>query len=143
VLSILTLLRSQPNSQVIRIRRKSKFTLHASRLISGACVWKISETQIVFQSVLWWSIKLSQKERFEHFHGSTENAEGNSSHGRKLFMLIFSRTTMKISEKAWNVSRMTGKLFMVFILSMYNSTWTVSRTYGKCFKYFSWYYGKK
>jgi hypothetical protein len=36
--------------------------------------------------------------RYEHFHGSKGNAEGTSSHGRKLFMLIFSRTTMKISE---------------------------------------------
>jgi hypothetical protein len=56
---------------------------------------------------------LHSPKRYVHFHGSTGNAEGNPSHGRKLFMLIFSRTTMKISEKAWNVSRMTGKLFMV------------------------------
>jgi hypothetical protein len=36
--------------------------------------------------------------RYEHFHGSTGNGEGNPSDGRELFMLIVSRTTMKISE---------------------------------------------
>jgi hypothetical protein len=50
---------------------------------------------------------------YDHFHGRTGNAEGNPSDGRKLFMLIFSRTTMKISEKARTFSRKTGKLFMV------------------------------
>jgi hypothetical protein len=73
-------------------------------------MWKIN---LIFNNYVLYFIHCPK--RLDQFPGRKGNVKGNPSDGRKLFMLIFFRSTMKISEKANSVSRKTGKLFFVFM----------------------------
>jgi hypothetical protein len=82
-------------------KRGSKACKRSALLSQIITLGKENLLQKIFQTTEIFLISLIQcSKRYGQFPCSTENAERNHSDGRNLFMLIFSRRTMKISEKA-------------------------------------------